>query len=380
MIAHNAGIQGSGIALVKLAEQLTAMRVDVVVIVPRKHGIYHLLEKVKGVKIYVIRQIYNETFPLTSSFIDMVLYIPQLLRKICARPLFRSKLSKIIEIEKPDILHTNTGTIRIGAEVAKQKGIPHVWHVRECQTLGCGFHPFGGEKKVATLFTQSHNHCVAITDSVFQYYKLKRDKDCIIYDGVFSKNTALQVVRMPKKNMFLYIGLLSEKKGVKLLLAAIDKVSDKLQGYEFWFAGEDQMGFTKYVNKFKWCNKIKYLGFRKDVYDLMSMSKALVITTEYEGFGFVTAEAMLNRTLVIGRNTAGTKEQMDNACKKIGYDVTLRFLSVEELSDRLLETISMSEERYFDLTEKAYQAVSNLYTTERNAREIYDYYKLVLNR
>ena len=27
-----------------------------------------------------------------------------------------------------------------------------------------------------------------------------------------------------------------------------DKVSDKLQGYEFWFAGEDQMGFVKYVN------------------------------------------------------------------------------------------------------------------------------------
>ena len=185
---------------------------------------------------------------------------------------------------------------------------------------------------------------------------------------------------MPKKNIILYIGLLSEKKGVKILLDAIDKVSEKLHGYEIWFAGEDQMEFVEYISRFSWCNKVKYLGFRKDVYDLMSKARVLVVTTEFEGFGFVTVEAMLCRTLVIGRNTAGTKEQMDKANMIAGYDVALRFLSAEELAHSLLEALSLSEERYNNLTEKAYDIVSSLYTTERCAREIYDYYNFVLKR
>lgn len=380
MIAHSAGIQGSGIALVNLTKQLIVRGVEVIVVVPRKYGIYQLLEKIEGVRLYVIRQIYNEAFPPTSSFIDKILYVPQLIRRVCGKPLARNKLLKIINQESPDIIHSNTGTIRIGAEVAKKMGIPHIWHIRECQTLGCGLQPFGGEKKVKLLLAEKNNYCIAITNCVFQYYDLRENKDCVIYDGVFSRERALRSVRMPKKNIILYIGLLSEKKGVKILLDAIDKVSEKLHGYEIWFAGEDQMEFVKYISRFSWCNKVKYLGFRKDVYDLMSKARVLVVTTEFEGFGFVTVEAMLCRTLVIGRNTAGTKEQMDKANMIAGYDVALRFLSAEELAHSLLEALSLSEERYNNLTEKAYDIVSSLYTTERCAREIYDYYNFVLKR
>ena len=105
----------------------------------------------------------------------------------------------------------------------------------------------------------------------------------------------------------------------------------------------------------------------------------LTVTTEFEGFGFVTAEAMLNRTLVIGRNTAGTKEQMDNAFNIIGHDVALRFTTIEDLANRILDVINMQDNVYKDLTEEAFQVVSNLYTTEKNTENIIKYYKSVLN-
>ena len=379
-IAHNASIQGSGVAFAGIAKQLTKMGLEVVTVIPRNYGVYNLIGEISGVKRYVVRQIFNEVYPSSRSWLDKVLYIPEILRRVIGRHIFKSKLRRIIERERPDIIHTNTGTIRVGAVLAKEFGIPHIWHVRECQSVGCGFFPFGGEQKVVELFKDVNNHCIAITHSVFDFYKLNPYKDCVIYDGVFSEEIALSAQRKPKENIVLYIGLISEKKGVKMLLSAIDKIADQLRDYSFWFAGEDQMGFTEYIKRFKWYGQIKYLGFRRDTYDLMAKSKVLALTTEFEGFGFVTAEAMLNRTLVVGRNTAGTKEQMDNACKVIGHDVALRFTTINELSEKILQAVRMPDNEYIKLTEQAYLVVSSMYTTEINANNIYKYYKSVLNK
>lgn len=379
LIAHNASIQGSGIALVNIAKQLTQNNIQVIVVVPRKYGIYELLSELKGVKCYIIYEIFNEVFPSINGLSNKILFIPQLIRQVIGRPLFKKKLRKIIEIEKPDIIHTNTGTIRIPSELAREFNIPHFWHIRECQKVGCGFRPYGGEKKVSKLFKESNNHCIAITNSVFNYYNLDINKDCVIYDGVFSSDIVSNVKRQQKDNVLIYIGLLSEKKGVKMLLSAVDSIIDKLQNYTLIFAGEDQMNFKDYIKQYKWRDKIKYLGYRKDIYNLIAKAKMLTVTTEFEGFGFVTAEAMLNRTLVIGRNTAGTKEQMDNAFNIIGHDVALRFTTIEDLANRILDVINMQDNVYKDLTEEAFQVVSNLYTTEKNTENIIKYYKSVLN-
>ena len=44
----------------------------------------------------------------------------------------------------------------------------------------------------------------------------------------------------------------------------------------------------------------------------MSKALALFVPSSFEGFGFITVEAMFCGCLVIGRNTGGTKEQFDN--------------------------------------------------------------------
>ena len=47
----------------------------------------------------------------------------------------KHELSLIVNKFKPDIIHTNIGPISIGYEVARQKNIPHIWHLREYQKL-----------------------------------------------------------------------------------------------------------------------------------------------------------------------------------------------------------------------------------------------------
>lgn len=59
-------------------------------------------------------------------------------------------------------------------------------------------------------------------------------------------------------------------------------------------------------------SQVVFLGMRKDIYSLMKDAMALIVPSYWEGFGFITTEAMFNGCLVIGRNTSGTKEQFDN--------------------------------------------------------------------
>lgn len=60
---------------------------------------------------------------------------------------------------------------------------------------------------------------------------------------------------------------------------------------------------------------VKFLGRRDDVYELMAQSEMLIVPSIFEGFGFITAEGMANGCVVLGRNTAGTKEQFDVGLK-----------------------------------------------------------------
>lgn len=379
LIAHNASVEGAGIAFANIIKVLCQNGIEVIAVVPGYKGVYELLDGVGGVKRYVIPQIRNEIYPSFKTIIDKIKYIPKLIRSPFYHNIFKKKLRDIVEIEKPDIIHSNTGTLRVGAIVAFEKSIPHVWHVRECQVAGCDFRPFGGEKKVETLFGEPNNHCIAITKSVYKYYHLNDKKDVVIYDGVFGEKNIPTSWTILKEKTILYVGLLSEKKGVKMLLEAFSKIASQIPDYSLILAGVDMLGIETIIEKSPYKNQISYLGFRKDVYDLMAKSKVVVVTSEYEGFGFITAEAMLNHTLVIGRNTAGTKEQMDNARNIAGTEVSLRFKTIEELADRLIATTRLSDEAYQDMTEKAFKVVTELYTRERNGEEIIKFYHSILN-
>ena len=117
---------------------------------------------------------------------------------------------------------------------------------------------------------------------------------------------------------------------------------------------------------------------RKDIYDLMYNAKALIVPSRHEGFGFITAEAMFNGCLVIGRNTSGTKEQMDNGLKETGSEIALRFETEDELVNRLKEVEKNDIAYYRDMILRAQQVVLNKYTTEAHAANVISLYKRLL--
>ena len=70
---------------------------------------------------------------------------------------------------------------------------------------------------------------------------------------------------------------------------------------------------------------------------------------------------MFYGTLVIGRNTAGTKEQFDNGVKYSGDEIGLRFLTIDDLVKCMQNAIKND---YNDYIKRANATVNVLYSFE----------------
>ena len=102
---------------------------------------------------------------------------------------------------------------------------------------------------------------------------------------------------------------------------------------------------------------------------------ALVVPSRFEGFGFITVEAMLNGCLVIGNNTAGTKEQFDIGKRQTGSEIGLRYDNAFELQVLMNRAL---EEDFREMKENARRVVLQNYTIEKNAEDILCLYKKIL--
>lgn len=227
---------------------------------------------------------------------------------------------------------------------------------------------------------QQGNHCIAITKGIFDFFELQEGKDKVIYDGVFDIPQQKKFVDYAKENYILAAGRIEPAKGTLMLLEAFSKFHKKHFDIKLLLAG----GFSNpqyleqcktFVSDNRLEESVLFLGERNDVYQLMQKARFLVVASPSEGFGFITAEAMLNSCLVIGRNTAGTKEQFDNGLLLTGEEIGLRFETTEELVDRMEDALT-NPNTY--MREKAFEVVTQKYTMQSHIQQLVNFYNDIL--
>lgn len=292
----------------------------------------------------------------------------------------------------PDIIHTNVGPLYFGGDIAHKLGIPHVWHIREIQDLGLGHHFYPSQSTFFNTLHSEGNNCIAITKGVFDYYKLSNPKDRVIYDGVIDgRDMPSYTATSPVKGKyFLYVaGGLTIFKGALDAFEAFRLFSVNHKGYKLVYVGRYAPSDRLYkILQDKIANNnltdfVELLGPKetKDVYNLMHHAEAFLMLSNFEAFGFTTAEAMYNRCIVIGRDTAGTKEQFDNGVDYCNHEIGIRVNNVTEM-EKAMEFVSSesNSEKIKKMKEFAYKTVMHLYTINRNTEEIYKTYLHVMER
>lgn len=293
----------------------------------------------------------------------------------------RSVIKDIINDFGPDIVHTNNGIIDIALDYCLKKNIPHVWHLREYQDLDFRMSVIPSKKIWLKRIHKKGNYNIAITKGIFGYFNLRKC-DTYIYDGVLDLSKHSMSTQV-KSDYFLFVagGVFTPGKGLLDALKAFAGFVESHNDYKLFVVGaviesQNKIDCESFIQYHNLGDKVKFFGPRNDVYALMAGSIATLVPSYFEGFGFTTVEAMYNGSLVIGRNTAGTKEQFDNGVQLTGKEIGMRFSTVEEMTLCMNRAITEDTSK---MRQRAIDVVKKLYSIEKSCKEIENYYKTIVN-
>lgn len=372
---------GSSISFLSYVAQLKKKEIEIIATCPNRGPVYSKLQEM-GIKTHVVPIRWN-IYPNSEGVIRKLTYPFKLAGHYILNKRNEEKLHKICKEIKPDIIYTNVGVVNIGYNVAYRLGIPHVYHIREFQDLDFNMKIIPSREKFITRLKE--NFTICITRSIQQHYNLEGcDKSIVIYDGV---RDIVNVAPQTNKNKtFLFVGRLDKKKGILDVLMAFKQFIQQCNEYKLRICGEtSSKEMEQYIKDYCTTNGlneyVEFLGVRQDIDHLMQQSYALIMASHSEGLGRVTAEAMFNKCLVIGRNCAGTKEQFENGVKLTGKEIAIRYNEPSELTEKMLYTTCMNENEYEEMCIRAFSVVNKLYTNQECANAIYNFFNhIILNK
>jgi glycosyltransferase involved in cell wall biosynthesis len=109
-------------------------------------------------------------------------------------------------------------------------------------------------------------------------------------------------------------GRLVKQKGQKYLLDIAEELKNRGYNFKIIIAGEGKMEneLKNFVKKRKMENYIKFVGFVDDMKGFMESVDIFILTSIWEGFGYVIVEAMAARTPVVAFDISSNPEIIED--------------------------------------------------------------------
>lgn len=115
--------------------------------------------------------------------------------------------------------------------------------------------------------------------------------------------------------VFLNVGRLTQAKNQKLLLKTFSRFSSCHKNCHLIIvgAGEELHSLKQYVSDLQVSNIVHFAGITEKVEEYYYVSDCFVLSSSWEGFGLVLAEAMASGLPVISTDAGGCAEVLDNS-------------------------------------------------------------------
>ena len=255
-----------------------------------------------------------------------VIALPSMVRSIRPVKDFKALITlvRLIFKEKPNIVHTHSSKGGIlGRLAAKITRVPHIIHTPHGHVFYGHFGPFASKVFlwVEKIFTRFTDRLVALTDGEKDDYinlsVCPPEKLLKIHSGVdVTKFMHANGNRVEKRRslgldqneaVIGFVGWLLPIKGPDYLLKAMDEVWRGHPEASLVLVGKGDMdvdlraeALRKNVN-----GKIKFLGWREDIDEIMPLFDMLVLPSLNEGMGRVLVEAMAAGKPVVASRVGG---------------------------------------------------------------------------
>lgn len=306
------------------------------IVCPDEEGLTKYLRE-NGEKVHVVH-FRHVCLPSAEGLTNIIKWAPRIVHNYWINLKARHAVTEIARKYSPDIIHENSSVINVGYHAAKSLGLPDVVHIREYGDLDFQMILPGRDERLA----DESVYTISITKDIARHKKQDSNPRATqIYNGIVKENQFRY--NSKKDQYFLYAGRIESAKGISDLLKAYIYYTKQVEkSLPLYIAGGTNhpsylKSLQSYVIEHGCGDKVKWLGERKDIADLAYNATATIIPSRFEGLGRVMPEAMTNGCLCVGRNTGGTKEQMENGKKYTGKDIAISYDTEEQLIDILVQ-------------------------------------------
>ncbi len=318
-ISHYGALYGANRSLLSMMLGLRTKGIECVVLCS-EHGAF--TERLEQEKIeYKVTSFYNWAEPfLFPKF--WLLPLTYFLNRIKVR-----QLKDFIETIQPDIIHSNSSVISLGAYLGDAYQIPHVFHIREFARLhyNSWFFPLG---KNLSYWSEKSAAVIYISQKIKETLRLNPPQSFVIYVGVFHQNEFLykerKLLKKGEQVTFLTVGLLHPSKRVMEALQAFAELAKRYSNIKLNIVGEGQRLYTwqlkRFVRQHQLTEKVIFHGYVNNPSPLYESSDVLLMCSRHEGMGRVNVEAMRHGMPVIGYDSGGIPELIEDGYNGFIYN------------------------------------------------------------
>lgn len=228
------------------------------------------------------------------------------------------KLIKILRQERPDIVHTHLfGADLYGSLAARLARVKYLVSTEHNLNYGEG----RLKNIIKTVIGRLFNNIIAVSEAVKDYIiktrHLKSKKITVINNGLevnkfFQPRGKATAVKNNRNIIIGSVGRLTRQKGFAYLIEAMAELKHK--NIECLIAGDGELRpeLEEKTKRLGLGNKIKFLGWQKDIKPFLDKIDIFILPSLWEGFGLVILEAGLAGLPVIASKVDGIKEIIED--------------------------------------------------------------------
>lgn len=286
---------------------------------------------------------------------------------------------KIINEFKPDVVHSHMYHANIFARVARI-----FVHFPKLVTTAHSNNEGGKARMLVYRLTNQLSDVFTNVsyDAVHAFEEKKavsKGKMLAVVNGIdvayfkFSSDARMNIrneLGLAEKKVFIAIGRFHEAKDYPNLIDAFAKVVSCNENCHLLIVGDGELRpiVEIQIADLVLQNNITLLGIRKDIPDLLSASDIFVISSAWEGFGLVVAEAMSCERIVIGTDSGGVA----NIIEQYGYVVPAH--DSDSLAQGMQKALALSEVEASELGQKARQRIVEHFSLDAAVQKWLDIY------
>ncbi len=284
---------------------------------------------------------------------DMVagMLAEQDIRYLCVKSLTPGRLKKVIDAEKPDLIHTHD--MRAALVTALCCGrLPTISHIHNNAYDARGL----TLKSVGYLYgAMKAKKIIWVSNSAYEgyfFHKWFSKKSLVLYNILDTKQILARKEQDPNTYDYdlIFVGRLTYPKNPQRLMHLCRRLADKKPDVKVAIVGSGELeGETKALrDQLGLQENVFFLGFQPNPMKMIHDSRAMILTSRWEGTPMCALEAMALGTPVVSTPTDGLKELVESGIS--GY------LAEEDqvLAEKLLKIFEDPRHRDF-LSENARQ-------------------------